>query len=204
MHDKEQLELLLQEAKGSSEPALNELCRIVMVRLRPIVEYRLRGWPKEDQQDLLQNTIMTFCDKLPIIQDNPIAVALGILRNKIGNELQSIRRKNTVALEADESEDESREKSVGLGRVSLDRQEEDIHDAMDRRARAQKIVQAIAQLQEFCRTVLIGLLQGYAISEIWERMQRSEPDLRRGTFDKRIFDCKKKLKTVLGGGFDEP
>jgi hypothetical protein len=37
------------------------------------------------------------------------------------------------------------------------------------------------------------------VAEIWERVHKLEPSLARGAFDKRIFDCKKKLRELLQG-----
>ncbi len=193
------LEALLGLAKTADADALNRLCKEIEVRLRPILEFRLRSWSREDREDLLQNTLITFCEKIGGVSDHPLRFALAILRNKVGNELQAARRQREVALVTDESAEDRAPSQASLAASSLAAAQDDMAANLERKERAEQIVAAIRQLADFCKQALFALLRGYSVMEVWQQAQSEEVGLKRGTFDKRLFDCKKRLKVLLGG-----
>ena len=79
---------LLKDAQGGDQRRQDELFEALNVRLRMIIQYRCWGWSAQDQEDILQETLEVFWDKLNSISDHPETYALKILRNKIGDELR--------------------------------------------------------------------------------------------------------------------
>jgi RNA polymerase sigma factor (sigma-70 family) len=195
MMTEEDLVQALTQAKAGDAASLGRLCEEARVRLRLVVKYRLRGWSEAEREDLVQDTLVTFCEKIETVDRTPLAFALWILRQKIGNELQKAYR--------------VRERSFqeALGKPSRDGDEYTIEPAdpgddpameFDRKETAQRIRSAITQLSDFCRFVFAGMLEGYRLQEIWTRYKEIEPDLQRSAFDKRTHACRRKLFALMG------
>jgi DNA-directed RNA polymerase specialized sigma24 family protein len=185
----------LHRARSGDRTSLERLCAEAKVRLLLVVKYRLRGWPEADREDLVQDTLVTFCEKIQSIEHTPMAFALWILRQKIGNELQKAHRHREQSLQqafADGDRD--------ADRPSLDPPDpgDDPATAYDRKETAARIREAMSHLSDFCRTVFAGLLEGYRIQDVWERYRDIEPGLRRSAFDKRTHDCRRKMMALLG------
>ena len=76
---------LLAKAKSGDQGSVDQLYKELNVRLQSVIQYRLWGWSKEDLDDIVQNTLMVFCEKLNQIESNPHYFALNIMRNKVGD-----------------------------------------------------------------------------------------------------------------------
>lgn len=192
------LERLLVSARQADAAAQSALFRELSARLRPVIAYRLRTYRQEDRDDLLQDTLATFFEKIEAVQDHPERFALQILRNKIGNILQSPWQGKVDSIVSDDAEPVAGQ-GITEARISMREEVPDIHDTIDHARRVAQITAAIRKLGTFCRLILTGLLEGLAVAELWEQIQQVEPTLARGAFDKRIFDCKKKLREELRG-----
>src|SRR3989339_147506 len=103
--DKQELEKLLQRAKSGDETGLSELCGVIRVRLLGLVRFKVRGWSREDHEDLVQDTLVVFVRDLRKIEDNPLTYAHAVLQKRIWNELDKARRSREVSLDQRTSEE---------------------------------------------------------------------------------------------------
>jgi DNA-directed RNA polymerase specialized sigma24 family protein len=186
---------LLEQAKAGDSDSLGVLCEEARVRLGLVVKYRLRGWSEADREDLVQDTLVTFCEKIQDITGTPMNFALWILRQKIGNELQKARRfreqsfSSTVINRGNDG-----------GDLALDPPdpEVDVAATVERKESVERIMEVMLHLSDFCRLVFAGLLEGFRIQEIWEKYQLVEPGLKRSAFDKRTHDCRRRMAELMG------
>lgn len=195
MMNEQDLARLLDLAKRGDAASLGRLREEARVRLSLVVKYRLRGWSDADRQDLVQDALVTFCEKINSLDRTPMAFALWILRQKIGNEFQKVRRLrersfSEIAADSNRSGDTS----------VLDPADpsDDPAAELDRKETLIRVHGAINKLDDFCRTVFIGLLEGLRIQEIWDRYRVLEPGLQRSAFDKRTHGCRRKLFALIG------
>jgi DNA-directed RNA polymerase specialized sigma24 family protein len=195
--DNNSLESELERAKCGDEESLNRLCRDAEVRLKLVVKYRLRGWSREDQEDLVQSTLLTFCEKIQLVEHTPMAFALWILRQKIGSELQKVRRQKEGSL-TEYVQSENGHDPARVHRGAVLKAPDNVEDEFERREKVQRVLDAMTHLSEFCRAVMTGILEGMRIAEIWDRFQRIEPQLTRSAFDKRVHACRQRLFNILG------
>ncbi len=192
--DQTVLEKLLSSAKSGNEAGLDELCRIIRVRLLGLVRFKVRNWSREDHEDLIQETLVIFVRDLSKIKDNPLTYAYAILQKRIWNEMDKARRNRELSLDhrlADGADCETAE---------IQDDSTDVADDVERKLRLERVWQAIQALNhEFCKPLLTAIMEGYDIGELWKRFQQLDPQLNRNAFYKRVFDCRKRLWAVLGG-----
>ena len=62
----------------------------------------------------------------------------------------------------------------------------------------QRIRQAIHKLSPICQALFLAMLEGRNINEVWELAVATDSRLTRSTFDKRLFDCRKRLRAIVG------
>ncbi len=187
---------LLALAKQADECARNMLCTHIRSHLWPILCLQLSGWQRHELEDILQSTLLTFCERLHKISDSPLSYAYMIMRNKIGNALHPPVSPGRLPQE-------------GLAYVSEKRECASLEAAADESAdpevravhaeTVERLVRALATLQSFCRIVFAGLVTGHSLKEIWDDLRRANPNLKRGTFDKRVFACRRRLREMISG-----
>lgn len=192
------LNRLLVHAQSGESAALNELCRSLQVRLRPILQSRLWGWPAADLDDILQNTLLVFVEKLPDIRDNPHYVALSILRNKIGDALRGSRRQTDVSVTATDAREADSNSSTEDQAAILPDPASDFEEQVSSRQMLDLVRAAIVRLPALCRILFTAMLEDRTIKEVWELFQQREPNLSRSAFDKRTFDCRRRLRRIIG------
>lgn len=185
---------LLASSRAGDSAARDRLCREIAVRLRLVLQCRLRGWAQEDLDDLLQNTLMVFIEKLAEIESNPHHFAYGILRNKIGDELRRRKRRMESPKEAP-----SAEEARGVMESAVAGWSASFAANLESKDLVQHISWAIRRMSLFCRTFFLGILEEKTVLELWGVFQALEPNLQRGTFDKRVYDCRRKLRELLEG-----
>ena len=164
--------------------------------MRQLTKYRLWGWSEQDREDIVQDCLCTFLQKIDLIESDPQVYAHEILRNKIGNALQR-RKILEVPLQSETP-----------GRSSLDRhmdnpdlranRGDDFATMLQTRERLKRVSDSIAKLPDFCRNFFLGLLEGRPIRELWIIFNQREPQLQRSAFDTRVFDCRKRLRQLVG------
>ncbi len=71
---------LLEKARAGDRTAQESLCEKIRVRLWPVLQYRLCGWPPQILEDIIQDTLVIFIEKLSIIESNPQKYVLSVLR----------------------------------------------------------------------------------------------------------------------------
>ena len=190
-------EALLKRAQRDEASAITELLSILTVTLRPIVQYRLRGWSNQDHDDILQETLITFARKLKQIESAPQHYAAGILRNKIGDALRSRERRSEISWNEDAAEVSPvwrHEVDVALQRQNP---EGELLGQIDNDELIERIRRAVSQLSLFCQAFFVGILEGQSMVDMWEFFKTTEPNLERSAFRKRIFACRFKLKALL-------
>jgi DNA-directed RNA polymerase specialized sigma24 family protein len=198
--DNSALEMLLHRAKSGDEAGLGELCGVVRVRLLGLVRFKVRGWSREDHEDLVQETLTIFIRDLHKIEHSPLTYAHAILRKRIWNELDKARRSREVSLDQRLPDDKVSDSADALDTRLLRDNSVNVADEVERKVTLERVWWAIQSLNhKFCKPLLTAIMEGYEIGELWERFSRLDPNLSRNTFYKRVFDCRKRLWAVLGG-----
>ncbi|TKJ39942.1 hypothetical protein CEE37_09400 [candidate division LCP-89 bacterium B3_LCP] len=188
---------LLELSKIGDGEGQRQLFEKLAVTLRPILQCRLRGWAHEDQDDILQETLITVGQKLPQIESNPHKYSMIILRNKIGDALRARKRRIQVSIDSLTDPDSTSLKSAIEQALSQSSHEEEVLSGLDNRRQIDSIKEGIKRLSSFCQTFFLGILEDLDPQELWELFKSSEPGLQRNTYRKRIFDCRRKLKETL-------
>jgi len=187
--------LLLEAAQGGDQRRQDELIEALNVRLQMIIQYKCWGWSAEDQEDILQETLEVFWDKLDSISDHPETYALKILRNKIGDELRKRLGKRKVL--ANDEDDSQASPTVPLDKMTLSDQSYDIEGKIEHEDIINKLMRAIKKLPPFCKTFFMGLLEGNSINDMWAFFSSLDPKLTRTAFDTRNSRCRQKLMIEL-------
>jgi DNA-directed RNA polymerase specialized sigma24 family protein len=184
------IELLFKNALQGDKDSLNEFCEVVREGLVQITTFRLRGWSQDSIEDIVHETLTTFIEKISHVRGSPTAFLRGILYNKIGNELRrSLSQRKNVALEASPLEHEHHN---GFGHQQLVNQ-------VENRDLISLCANAILKMKEPCRTLMIGILEGRSVGEVWIKYSQVETQLTRHAFDRRLFLCRRRLIKALGG-----
>jgi DNA-directed RNA polymerase specialized sigma24 family protein len=190
---------LLQKAKNGGDVAQNALCRALEVRLHPILQSRLWGWPKEDHEDILQNTLIVVIEKINQIDSNPHYFALNVLRNKIGDALRGRQGHRETGLDLGYNDDSSGQESRAEHSMAFADPEQDIAGQAELGDFTQRIRNALRQLSKFCQAFFLAMLEDRSVGEVWELFSSREPKLTRSAFDKRVFDCRKRMRQLMQG-----
>jgi RNA polymerase sigma factor (sigma-70 family) len=188
---------LLKRAQEGNQQSLTSLFSQLTVTLNPIIQCRLRGWSSADQADILQETLITLYQKLNSLESNPHKYAARILRNKIGDAYRRQRTGHKISIDASA---EGMPKGLQLDieeALSQYTQSDNLQLQIDHRDLIKTIKRAIRQLSSFCQTFFLGILEQRDRREVFEVLQAIEPELSRGTFRKRIFECRQKLKALI-------
>jgi DNA-directed RNA polymerase specialized sigma24 family protein len=147
-----------------------------------------------DRDDILQNTLLVVAEKLEQPDMNPPRFALTVMRNKIGDALRAQASGRRV-----ESMDESPDDSDRAPVPGFAAENPDPADTIDRGMLAVRIRTVITKMSKFCQAFFLAALEGREIGEVWELATATEPQLKRSAFDKRIFDCRQRLRKELEG-----
>ena len=174
---------LLKSAQEGDTNALNDLCKKIRERLEPILQYRLMGLSIIiESDDILQETLKTFYEKINCIEDNPQHYAHEILRNKIGDAIRYYRKKGEL------TDPIAEHKSIST--------KDQFHQKSDILIQMDFFIKMIKRLFPFCQLFFTGILEEKSVKEIWEICKKTEPRLTRSAFDKRIFNCRRQLKKL--------
>lgn len=183
--DLEQLFALALQQQGG---ALDEFCRRVRPGLIQIAAFRVYDITREEAEDLAHESLVVFVGKYQDVTSSPTAFLRTILYNLIGNYLRrrftrrSVSSNGSVAHKDNESRSDSQSSENDV----------ENRDLLERAERA------ISAMSEPCKTLLIGLIEGYEVKKLWERMQEIEPSLKRAAFDRRLYVCRRRLWDLLG------
>jgi len=165
-----------------------------------LVRFKVRGWSREDHEDLVQDTLTIFVRDLNKIEHSPLTYAYAILQKRIWNELDKARRSREVPLDVQSTGNESGGFVHALESRLLRDDSVDVADDVERKAKLERVWRAIQSLgREFCKPLLTAIMEGFEIGELWERFSQLDPNLTRNAFYKRVFDCRKRLWEILGG-----
>jgi DNA-directed RNA polymerase specialized sigma24 family protein len=184
----EETQSLYERARQGDEIALNEYCGILRAGLIQIASARLRGWARHSIEDIVQETLTTFIQKMDQVTSSPTAFARGILYKKIGNELrQHEQQKMNVDIDS----------PTAIAPSDADHQETVLHH-IEKHDIIDKCTNAIRNMPNPCRIMLIAMLFGFSVGELWTKMQRLEPQLNRSAFDRRLYRCRRRLLSLIG------
>lgn len=186
--------VLLRGAKGGDEVARERLFAELWVRLRSVCQSKVRGWSKEDVDDIVQNALVVVHMKLGEIVENPHHFALNVLRKKIGDAIRARAKGPSVSIREEWSDDSD------FASLQLIAPEYDLDEAIDRHQHLQRILKVIPQLSKFCQAYFTAVFEGLTTGDVWDLALASEPALKRSAFDKRLWDCKDHLQKKLGLG----
>ena len=164
--------------------------------MRQLTKYRLWGWPEQDREDIVQDCLCTFLQKIDLIETDPQVYACEILRHKIGNALQR-RKILNVPLQSGTQGNSGLMPSLDDSAFHADTGD-DFATRLESCERLEKVAESISRLPDFCRYFFLGLLEGRPIRELWMLFTQREPQLQRSAFDKRVFDCRKRLRQLVG------
>ena len=188
---------LLWQAQRGEQQAQNRLFKELSVTLRPFLESRLRGWSREDKDDVLQETFIIIGAKLQDIQTNPHRYGIKVLRNKIGHALRNPPHKRMVSADSADDYKSSALRQAIARSLSHESSGNDLLDELGKKEEIERIQTAVHKLPTFCRAFFLGILNGRTRKELWRLFKTSDPGLKRGTYRKRIFDCRMKLAELL-------
>ena len=188
---------LLKACRHDDTVAREQLFSALRVRLLMIAQYRLRGVSTEVIEDLVHITLSVVIERIATIESNPHLYALQILRNKIGDYLRGRARKSEQTLSATGAEDGDGSGDI-QNAVLADPGATSFVTRVENIDIVQIIRRAIRQLTPICQALFLALLEERSVNEVWELAQTSEPKLARSTFDKRLFDCRKRLRVLVG------
>ena len=148
-----------------------------------------------DRDDILQNTLLVVAEKLDQPDLNPPRFALTVLRNKIGDALRAHQAggRRMQSMDA-RNEDDDRPHVPGFAAENPDP-----GDTIDHERLTARIRDAIKKLSKFCQAFFLAAMEGREVGEVWELAIQLEPNLKRSAFDKRIFDCRQRLRKELEG-----
>jgi DNA-directed RNA polymerase specialized sigma24 family protein len=186
---------LLQQCRRGDPTAREKLFRHLEVRLRTILKYRLRGWSTDDLDDVLQDTLLVVSEKLDQVETHPDFFALNVLRNKIGNCI--IRRRRRVFLSLNSTGSTSENEDDNPDQVTAVANPEDDFAVVEDADTAATIKKAIGQLSPLCQALFTALLDSVSVADTWDFFQQTESGLQRATFDKRLFDCRRRLRRLV-------
>jgi DNA-directed RNA polymerase specialized sigma24 family protein len=180
------LQYLLDAAKVGDQQALGELLKEINIRTRPVATFRLQGSLASRVDDVMQEMNIIFYRDLHKIKDHPVRFVRKILIYLILNEY----RRNRLTGFDDPNES-------GIPLVQTLRSEIDIEWAYEHKELHERIVKAYRRLTEKCSVIIGGLIQGNNIQETFQKVLMREPDLKRNSFDQRVFQCRKQLRRLL-------
>ncbi len=186
---------LLKRAQDGDRGSRNDLCGKIKVRLGPILQYRLWGWSSEELEDILQDTLVVFLQKLDQIKSNPHLYTLEVLRHKIGDALRTHKR--VIAVGSSEGQVPIEEVSGEETGGNIAQAGGNFTDDLETKDLADYIRKVIKKLSLFCQTFFLAILEDQTIGEVWHLSREVEPDLHRSTFDKRVFDCRRRLRKLV-------
>ncbi len=188
---------LLNNAKAGNDSDRNRLLEQLHKRLIEIGRSRLRGWPIEEIEDIVQDSLVVFLSKIEAVNDNPHHFAHVVLLNKIGGLLRQRKRRTMISLNPTGavSEQEETKQELQLPSESYD----EMLDHMRGSEIAEKLRIALKQLSPLCQAVFLALLNLGSVAEVWSEYQDRTPRITRSAFDKRISDCRKKLRLLTEG-----
>jgi RNA polymerase sigma factor (sigma-70 family) len=188
---------LLDACRLNDAFAREQLFKALRVRLVTITQYRLRGVSKEVIEDLVQNTLTLVIERITAIDSNPQLYALQILRNKIGDHLRGRARRTDQSL-SPTGYDAGDEPGEIQDTTLADPESVAFETHVESAEIVQTIRRAIRKLTPICQALFAALLEQRSINEVWELAQETEPGLNRSAFDKRLFDCRKRLRVLIG------
>jgi DNA-directed RNA polymerase specialized sigma24 family protein len=189
---------LLLEAKRGNREALDELCRALQVRLRAVIQSRLWRWSRQDQEEILQDSLLLFAQKYDFIQDNPQYYALQVLHNKIGDAVRHATFVSRKVVSKVSAAEPGSAEPCDTEPVGQDDPETDYEECLDQRALLDRILAEASNMPSFCKLFIMGMLKGKTVSEVWKVVHRAEPGVSRNAFYKRIFDCRMRLRMAVG------
>jgi DNA-directed RNA polymerase specialized sigma24 family protein len=193
-----QMNQLLTQAKQGNRAALDDLCRALAERLRVALQLRLWGWSRQNQEDILQNTLLVFAEKYDHIEDNPHIFALQVMHNKIGDAMRRMKSSDLVTITLTDSVEADPDPASAIVQMSDTDPESSYGEHIDGTALLERIHNELVQLPRFCRLFVVAMLEGKQVSEVWEFAHTAEPSMSRSAFDKRIFMCRKRLREAIG------
>lgn len=184
---REQLHTLFARGQAGDREALDDFCMLIRPGLLLILRLKLKGWPSELIEDLVQDTLLTIVTKAASVEGSPTSFALTILHNKIGNVL---KRKASL-----------REVAMQEGNPGLDEQAKLNHlefmNTVEQRDTLDAAVQVISKMNDPCRTLLIGTLEEKSMSDLWLYYSVVVANPSRSKFYKQLKACQRQLLRSL-------
>ncbi len=185
----EHMDMLFGRAREGDSPCLDEYCRMIREGLIQIATFRLPGWSRQAIEDIVQDVLVVFVQRIDEITGSPTAFVRGVLYNKIGNELQRLGAQGKPLAIADP------ESSVI--EYALTQRPQFVQDTENRDTVA-KCVAVVRGMEEPCRALLLGLLEGSSVAELWAETQRTNAEISRAAFDRRLYVCRRRLLSLMG------
>jgi DNA-directed RNA polymerase specialized sigma24 family protein len=180
---------LTERVLEGDEASLNDFCAAIRPGLVEIASYRMYGRSRHEAEDVVQDTLTIFVEKAREITGSPTSFVLGILYKRVGNALKRLPGNSLTTLDGESAE--SRE-AMNAGVPAPFVRDVENRDTIERCAAA------IRTMGEPCRTLLVGILEGRSVGEIWERFRASHPEMKRSAFDRRLYLCRRRLLTLMG------
>ncbi len=191
--DSSQWNALLAEAKAGNAGSLNRLCVELEVRLRQFAVYRLWKSPPAVVDDLVQEALTAFAEKYMQIESNPNYWAVQAFNFVLSHYFRGREVRKHESLNAQEADDGGAATALEA-EASIAAPVSNAHDLVERDELRTRMARALIGMSPFCREFFRTLLHGRAVADYWDVCRNREPALQRSAFDKRIFDCRRRLR----------
>lgn len=190
------LNFLLSGAKSGHKIALNELIRLMYVRLVSDPQFSKQGWGSVIDDDLLQDASIVFLKKMDEeLNDNPYLYWKQIIRYKINDRINARKREQervdyTANISSKSPADTADEAPFDV------QQDEDFVARIADRDLLQKILEVITDLSEFCQTFFTALYK-YQDEKLWRIQAKLGFKMTESALNTRIHRCRHGLKRLL-------
>jgi RNA polymerase sigma factor (sigma-70 family) len=176
----EALRVIFLRARQGHGESRERIFSFLRIRYISIARYRLPDFA----EDIVQDTLVVVHERFSTIEtlEQLIAFANQVLRNKIGNVYQSLRRK-TNQIESQEVEEDRFDMA---GEIEAGELESIIRNSIDR----------LGQRYSHCQKILLSLYEGLSASEICEKMGITKSQLK-----VRTFRCREALRSLLADNY---
>jgi len=188
---------LLTLAKNGEKNAINELFRLLHVRLRDDPQFSSQGWGMEIDDDLLQDSSIVFLNKMDTeVKDNPYQYFKQIVKFKIHDKINAKKRTR----ERIDDSVHTRHSSNGTEEVIDVAFDIPYDDSFDQRVEDQDelnhILYALDDLSDFCRDFFKTLFRNQN-EKLWRITAKMEYNMSETALNTRIHRCRHSLKNIL-------
>lgn len=187
---------LLRDAKNEDSFALNELLRLLHVRIHEDPQFSSKGWGSELDSDLLQDSFEVFIQKLDNVKDNPYNYFKQIVRYKIQDKINArkrMRERIDDSVHESSFNDEKGSSHGGFENIPYD---DTFTERVEDRDTLDLTIKAINQLSEFCSKFFKAIINNQD-EKLWRITAMLDFQMSESALNTRIHRCRHSLKKLV-------